>query len=133
MLTDAEIAAGREIAESTMKDECAVLRKISSAPDPNTGAVVDEWATVYTGKCRLKMTAETGSPGSVGEQPVTITRLEHQVPWDVDFLEVADRVVITASQSPDLPGKAVQVAAPWRQSTASSCRYPCNESTVPEA
>lgn len=134
MLTDTEIAEGRAIAESTMDAECAVIRKLGTTTDPNTGAVVNEWATVYTGICALEMTSESGLHREAGEQTVTLTRIQLKLPWTEDALQVGDRAVITASRrSPGNAGRAVQIDGPWVQSTAAACRYPCIESTVPEA
>lgn len=131
---DALLARGRAMAEALMVDDCAVLRKIGSAVDDDTGAEVDEFATVYTGPCRLRMNTVTGGSASrqVGEQTVTTTRIEWQAPWHVDYVEVDDRVVMLASQSPGLVQRAVQVTGPWLQTTSAACRYPCIESTIPE-
>lgn len=124
------LARGRAIAEALMLDECAVLRKIGTTTDPDTGAVVPEYATVYTGRCRLKMTSDAAMVREAGEQPVTLSRIQLQVPWTEDDLAVNDKVVITASQSVGNVGRTVKVTGPWVQSLAVMCRYPCVESTL---
>lgn len=129
-----ELAEHRADAESLMVDACVVLRPVGTTIDQNTGAEVEEVATLLLDqKCALQMTSEAGIQREAGEQTITLSRIELKLPYTVDFLQVGDRVAMTVSKdSPGLVGRQLRIEGPWLQSTSVQCRYPCIESTIPE-
>lgn len=133
--TAAELGELRADAEELMVDRCVILRPVGTGVDPDTGAEVEEFATLLLDqKCALQMTSDAGIQREAGEQTITLSRIELKLPYTVDFLQVGDRVAMTASvDSPGLVARQLRIEGPWLQSTSVQCRYPCLESTIPEA
>jgi hypothetical protein len=121
------LASQQRRAERMMVDECAIFRKTGTTTDPNTGAVVDSYATVHTGKCRVRMQSSWATDRTAGEQPITVSRYMLQIPVSVTGVEIGDLVDITESKDPDLVGHRIRIDGPFGQTHATARRYICEE------
>jgi hypothetical protein len=124
------LASQQRRAERMMEDDCAIYRKTGTTTDPNTGAVVDQYATVYTGKCRTRMQSSWATDRQAGEQNITVSRYLHQLPMSVVGVEVGDLVDILASRDPDMVGRTMRIDGPFGQTHATMRRYICEDSSV---
>lgn len=133
MSVDSALAQGRAAAAALLVDACEVLRPTGNdTVDPDSGASVPEYEPnpVYSGPCRLKMTASAATDRTAGQQMVSLTRVELQLPASADHLRENDRPRVTASRSPGLVGRVLRIDAPWLQTDSVMCRYACEESSL---
>lgn len=103
MSVESMLARGRSLAERLMTDRCTIQRKTGETTDDD-GTITPVYASVYTGKCRVQQPGGQAAQTDAGENYQLLLRLEVQVPVSVVDLEPGDRVTITASSDPDLPG-----------------------------
>lgn len=89
--------AGRAAAERLMVDACTVTRVTGTTSDGETGRITETLATIYSGKCRIRQRAATGSRTDVGEASVVQVGYELQLPMSATAVRVEDRVTVTAS------------------------------------
>ncbi len=111
MSVDGVLALGRAAAEQLLRDACLIERK-DGPPVLNTltGQNVQEWVTVYTGRCRVK-TVGQGSESEYGEREVTLHRYAISLPWDTTAaVRREDRLTVTAcGDDPQLVGRQLEV------------------------
>lgn len=106
----AAIQHGRIRAEALMVDTCSIKRVTSSSTDPDTGVVTPTYATVYTGKCRLKLASAVARPLTVGEAQVFLQHPTLSLPAATTGVQIDDIVTITASALlPSLVGRVFHV------------------------
>lgn len=134
MSAESALLAGRLAADALLVDRGDVLRPTGeSTSDPNTGAEVLVYDTLHEDvACRLRMPTATPTDTRTGQQLVTLTRAILQTAATLDDLRQDDRVRITASRSPGLVGRVVRIDSPWLQTDSVMCRYPCEESSLPD-
>lgn len=125
------LARGRRRAEALMVDACIVDRVTGSTVDPDTGAEVPTYTTVYDGPCRVQSRNTATTSPNTGEQRVDLLTLEVQLPVDASAgLAVSDRVRITSSvHDPDLPSRTFRVENLAHKSHATSRRVSVEERT----
>lgn len=78
--------------------------------DPATGKTTPpERTEIYADRARVQ--AERPEPREVqfGDQEVTLIRYQVSAPWDVPEIRIGDRVEVTESRDPELPGKHLRV------------------------
>jgi hypothetical protein len=127
IVSDDDLAIFQAEAESLMEDECAIFRKTGTTTDPNTGAVVDTFATVHIGQCRVRMQSSWATDRNAGEQAITVSRYLLQVPVSVIGIEIGDLVELTASRDADLVGRRIRIDGPFGQTHSTMRRYICEE------
>lgn len=109
MSVDGTLAAGRSAALMLMRDICTVERKNGEPVlDPDTGLYVQNWVTVYTGKCRVKPRASREAEW--GEHEVTLHQYVAVLPWDATpTIKREDRLRVTSSDDAWLVGRNLEV------------------------
>lgn len=126
----AVISRGREGAESRMSDACTI-------GDPTAGTVWDNItetyipnaaATIYSGKCRVKMPRSMAIEPDAGDTTSVVIRPEIHIPADVEGVSVGASVTITsATYNPTLEGVTFRVTSLFRDSQATAQRLECTE------
>ena len=109
------LARGRAAALALMRDTCAIERK-NGAPvfNETTGQLEQQWATVYTGRCRIKSGGRAGQGSGRetdwGEREVTLHQYTAALPWDTpEVVKREDRLTVTASEDTWLIGRPLEV------------------------
>lgn len=98
------------MASRILHDVCDLQRRSSSTTDAATGARVDVWTTYAAGvPCRVRTMLGESVTESGGSQ-LTAQRMTAAVPY-AQAVEVADRLMVTASDDPTLVGRALYVRA----------------------
>jgi hypothetical protein len=116
---------GQAAAERLMVDACVVTRVSGSTVDPETGAIVPTFATVYSGKCKIQMQTAVTNPSVVGEAAVFVSEPHLHVPMSATGLQPDDRVTVTVSVlDPDLVGKVGHLRGPWAETFTTARRLP---------
>lgn len=122
--------AGRNFAEAQMESTCTITRKTGTTVDA-TGANVDTFATVYTGKCRLRMDVRRADEVVAAGQtlakqhptlslPVTATGSANVLPDDI--------VTFTANPlDASVIGDTYRVAGVFAQTHATARRFPVEQ------
>lgn len=125
------LARGRRAAEALMTDACVIRRRTGLTVDPDTGAEIPTYTTVYSGRCRVQSrNFSTESPNAAGLQRVDLYHLEVQVPMSVTGVAVNDEVEITASvHDPDLVGRRMRVQNLFHASHKTARRLQVEEVT----
>lgn len=125
------LAMGRAAAEEGMRDTCVVRRRTGETEGPG-GVMQTTWADVYTGKCRVQVSAQNqpGSATDVGEAALIL--LQHVVQFPIAAVGIldGDQIEMTAAASdPDLVGRIYVVRAALTKSEATSRRVTVIEVT----
>lgn len=127
LITAADMAEFRAMAESMMVDACTIRRKTGETIDEG-GAVVPTHDTLYEGKCKVQST-ESLDPRSpeVGGHSFTIQRLRVDVPVarsDEDYRpQVGDVAAIdAAAYDPHLVGQEFRVTGLLHKTMATAYR-----------
>lgn len=107
MSRETVLARAQAAAAQGMVDTCLVQRSSAgSTVDPDTGRVTPVYATVYTGKCRVRQRVPRAQPQTLGEAEVFVARLELHIPVTVAGVASDDIVTITAAKhDQDLVGR----------------------------
>lgn len=101
---------GRRTASRILRDRCNLQRRTGSTTDATTGARVDVWTTYAASvPCRIRTTLGEIVTEAGGSQ-VTAQRMTAALPCS-QAVDVADRLVLTASDDPTLTGRALYVRA----------------------
>ncbi|MGA4989873.1 DUF6093 family protein [Nonomuraea bangladeshensis] len=109
------LARGRAAALQLMRDTCVIERKDGEPVlNETTGVLVQQWATVYTGRCRVKSSGRAGQgagrEAEWGEREVTLHQYTAVLPWDTpEVIAREDRLTITASEDTWLVGRHLEV------------------------
>lgn len=124
-------AAGRRAAAAQMLDECAIVRKTGEVLDEDTATYVDEWATVYTGPCKVGDRGVQEQVADAGERLIFEQARVVSVPVDVVDVLNDDEVHVTAAQlDPMLVGARLVVRVAGKKSFATARRIICEEATT---
>jgi len=87
----------RAMAESRMLDTCIVEYKTGNKTrDPETRTEVDEYATRFTCRCRIKDMGFADGDQQVGGRREVTGATQVHLPWDVEQVYTDDRITITA-------------------------------------
>lgn len=101
---------GRAAAEQLMVDTCTIQHKTGETTDPDTGVVTPSYATVYSGKCKLKLPTAVARPADVGQAQVFTQHPTLSLPAATTGVQIDDLVTITASAlMPALVGRQFRV------------------------
>jgi hypothetical protein len=116
------LARGRQAALELMRDTCVIERKDGDPVlDAGTGLLVQQWETVYTGRCRVK--PRSSSETEWGEREVTVGQYVTSLPWDVEAqVRREDRVTVSASEDAWLIGRRLEVVGVSLSGTATARR-----------
>lgn len=109
LVLEQALADGRREALVLMRDTCTVERK-SGDPVLNeeTGQYEQAYATVYSGRCRIK--PRSSSETEWGEREVTLGQYVAVLPWDAaPEIQREDRLTVTASDDAWLVGRPLEV------------------------
>jgi len=124
------LARGRAAAEAGMADTCTVRRVISDTTDDFSGDITETQQVIYTGKCRVKQTVALPETHEAGEDYVTLSRMQLQVPTSAVGVQVGDEATITASvNDPDLVGKVLRIRGVAQGSEITARRFEVTEVT----
>lgn len=122
------LLAGRLAAEEGMTDECAIRRKTGTATDPDTGAVTDTWATVYSGICKVQERQANAATPEAGSRVVVVGRPMLHLPISARDAQVGDVAEIIASEfDQENVGRRFRVAELPAGSQKTARRFPVEE------
>ncbi len=123
------LVAGRRAAETLMVDACVVERKSGTVFDETSMAYTDAFTPIYTGPCRVQLTAAMTGVGTpvAGERVQVVQRATVQLPLAVTGVKVDDRVRVTASSDPDLVGNIYRVRSQFAKTHATARRLEVEE------
>lgn len=113
--------------ESMMTDTIRLEHVTGSAPDPDTLAMVDTYATDYLGPGRVQRPDTQVSEPVAGEVEFGALRATIQLPIAVATAKRGQRVTVVASGDPGLVGKAFSVLGVPSKSHATMRRLMCEE------
>ena len=115
---------GRVAAEALQVDTCTIQRVVSLATDPDTGVVTPTYSTIYTGKCRLKLSVAVARPLTVGEAQEFTQHPILSLPATTTGIQVDDLLTITATLlMPSLVGRVFHLRAVPGQSHMTAARF----------
>lgn len=87
----------RQYAEARMKDTCVVEYKTGNkVRDPETRTEVDEYATRFESKCRIKDMGFADADQAVAGRREAVGATQIHMPWNVARVFTGDRITITA-------------------------------------
>jgi len=111
-------------AESLMIDECVLERQTGeTVTDPITGAVTEEWATVYAGKFKLTGRVAQAATPEAGGHAFTVEQLMVHLPVSTASA-TGDRVTILATTlDPLLVGLQVRLTELARGAIRTAYRW----------
>lgn len=111
-----------------MADACTVKHQTGETMDPVTLQMTSTYSTIYTGKCRIQITATVALMPEAGERVVTTQRVTIQLPMTVTGVQVDDVVEITTSvHDADLVGRVYRVRSQFAKTHATARRLECEE------
>lgn len=122
------LVRGRTAAERLMVDTCTIRRQSGETMDPVTLQMVPTYTTVYSGKCRVQITAVVGATmPEAGERTVVTQRISVSIPMDA-AARVDDQVVMeTAAHDADLVGRVYRVRSEFAKTHATARRLECED------
>lgn len=126
LISSADMAEFRALAESNMVDSCTIRRKAGEETDDD-GAVVPTYETVYEGKCKVQSTqTQESNPESVGHSS-TIQRARVDLPVAKTVEDYKPQVgdlplIDTATHDPHLAGTEFRVTALLHKTMATAYR-----------
>lgn len=129
---DDVLTRGRERTEAGMRDACTIRRITGETTDDFSGETVKTYLSPnpYEGRCRVKQVQALPETHDVGEDYVTLSRLQLQLPVAAVGVEVGDEVTMTASaRDPDLPGKVFLIRGSATGSDITARRFEVTEET----
>lgn len=108
-----------------MVDTCTISRVATGSFDDSTGQRVEVSRTIYTGACRVKISAVSPvAERNAGERANVVTAPTLVLPGDnVSDIRERDVVTITASASPALVGRVFSIIGADSATTASARRF----------
>lgn len=129
MTAQAVMEAGRVAAERLMVDTCTVKHQTGETMDPVTLQMTPTYTTLYTGKCRVQLTATVALMPEAGERVIATQRVTVQLPTTVTGVQVDDIVQVTAAaHDGDLVGRVYRVRSEFAKTHATARRLECEES-----
>ena len=124
------LARGRAAAEAGMADTCTIRRVAGETTDDFSGVITPSYTVIYTGKCRVKQTVALPETHDAGEDYVTLSRMQLQVPVAAVGAQVGDEATITTSvNDPDLAGKVLLIRGVAQGSEITARRFEVTEVT----
>jgi len=121
----------RAAAEALMIDTCLIERHTGTTTDDLTGAVVDTYTQVYSGKCKFQSTpgAAIGQRADPGEATAVVGVTQVHLPVATSAgIRRGDRVTATACvNDPDLVGRVLKVKDNVKKSFATAHRLTVEE------
>lgn len=131
------LANGRRAAESLMVDSCTLRRKTGEVLDedpqsPTYLQMIPTWDVVYTGKCRVQITASVTREPDAGGREWSVQSLVLQLPVESSTgVKIDDVATIdAATNDPALAGRELQVVQDFTKTHATSRRLQCEEVTA---
>ncbi|MBB4072049.1 DUF6093 family protein [Canibacter oris] len=120
----ATLNSGRRFAETRMLDTCEITRHSTVGSwDEEQGVYRPSSVRIYTGKCRLKQTANVNDISDAASKLTTIGVAELHLPVGAPRLRPLDTVTITASSDPTNIGEVFKVKTRFYGSQTTSVRY----------
>lgn len=121
---------GRAAAEALMLDACTITRPSGTTVDPETGEIIPNHATIYTGKCKVQSREGQASSPEAGEAAFTVVSRQVHIPAQAVEILDGDVVTVTASTlAPFLVGRKYRVAGWSPDSYDTADRLPVEETT----
>ena len=123
------LTRARAAAESRMTDACIITHGTQVPTwNPATEQYDTTPSTVYTGKCRVKLTGRMSAEPVVGDvEHVVLTPMVH-VPSSVLGLQIGDEITITSAlYNLSLIGVTFRITSLFRDSQATAQRLDCTE------
>lgn len=115
---------GRQKAEELMVDTCTITRTTNASANVETGRIVSDTVTIYSGKCRLKLPVAIARPEQAGEAQLFTQHPILSLPATTTGVQVDDVLTITASQlMPSLVGRKFHLRAVPGQSHMTAARF----------
>ena len=124
------LARGRVAAERLMTDTCTITRPGVRTWDAASGTYTQTSATVYTGKCRVRVLTPGDETAQAGEEQVSLWRYVVSVPLTVDP-RLNDEVALDTSADATLVGRVLRVRQVTRGSQITARRMVCEEREAP--
>jgi hypothetical protein len=125
---DSTILAGRRFNESLQTSACTITRKGDKVLNETTGEYEYEFATIYSGQCKIKFGATEAhtvdAQGQILTEQTAILSLPVDEPGSVDVTtdDVAELTVNPLD--PALVGKTFRVTGLHTQTAATARRFP---------
>jgi hypothetical protein len=108
-LQDALAGARELVPDVVFEDQVLIQRKTGTTTDPDTLQVVDTYATVYEGPCKISPLG-AGRDAAYGEGEVVLHRYRLKLPWAAATpVRPKDRATITESPDGWAVGRAMEV------------------------
>jgi hypothetical protein len=117
-LQDALAGARELVPELVFEDQVLIERKTGTTTDPETLEVVDVYATVYEGACKVSPLG-AGRDAAYGEGEVVLHRYRLKLPWAAAVpVRPEDRATITEAPDMWVVDRAMEVVDVDYKSTA---------------
>lgn len=124
MSATSAVLRGRTAAEALMVDTCTITRVVSVSTDLDTGVVTPTYSTIYSGKCRLKLSVAVARPIKVGEAQEFTQHPILSLPATTTGVQIDDILTITASLlMPSLVNRVFHLRAIPGQSHMTAARF----------
>lgn len=125
------LQSGRSAAESLMADTCTITRVSVGEPVWNEATMAYDPpppTTVYTGRCRVQLSAAMAATPEAGERVLVVQRATVSVPMSTTDIRVDDTVTVTAAaHDPDLVGNVYRVRSLFAKTHATARRLEVEE------
>lgn len=128
MTARAAALRGQRMAEAMMRDTGILARPGVPVTDPVTGAVTDDAATIYTGRCKITSDAAVVDAAEAGQATVLVTREQVHIPHGAPRALAGDTFEVTASvDNPHNVGRRFRVLQPVGKTFETAQRLPVQE------
>lgn len=106
MSRESVMRRGRSFARAGFVDSCRITRLTGETVDPNTGAVIPLYATLYDNQvCRMQTRGYWGERKDIGEAGIVQWTMEIQLPIEVVGLRINDYIeILSSAYDPELVG-----------------------------
>jgi hypothetical protein len=119
--------AAQDAAKALMTDTCRIER-VGEVITTDDGVDTPTITAVYEGVCRAKpLVSRSEGPGDTGPAPTGDFQYTLSLPITATGVEFGDRVTMTDSWDPSLPGVVMQIRSAERGSQISARRMRCVE------
>lgn len=130
MSRDTILARGRARLTEALVDTCRIEKVVAEDTNTLTGVVTKQWATVYTGPCRIQAaTANWAGPATVGEAAIRLAAAELQLPVvGTEGVLIDYRVTaLTCRNDAEMVGRVYSVTGPSHKAEATTRKLPLQE------
>ena len=125
------VRRARRLAAASLPDACVISRPGPLVEDMETGKVTQQRTPVYDGAC--KVTSSLADEMTRGSQRLgksfNAEKLTLQIPVGAAPVRVGDRVEVTKSENPALPGRVFRIVTIATESWAIAAKYTVEEIT----